>query len=43
MVISFVYHIKALFRFKVQNSKRFVNRLHGVLNVVKKSHYTNGL
>ena len=30
--------------FKVQTFKRFINRLHGVLNVVeKKSYYTNGL
>ena len=35
---------KALFKFKVQNSKKFVNRLYGVLNVVeKKLHYTNRL
>ena len=32
--------IKALFRSKVQNSKRFVNRLHDVLNVVEKNRIT---
>ena len=25
-----------LFRFTVQNYKKFINRLHGVLNVIKK-------
>ena len=29
-----------LFRSKLQNSKRFINRLHGVLNVVEKNRIT---
>ena len=33
---------KAVFSFKLQNSKKFINHLHGVLNVVGKK-ITNGL